>query len=50
VLDLKADWALAKDWTLGLRLNNVANTAHTTVLGYNQPGREGFVTLRWATR
>ncbi len=50
VLDLKADWALAKDWTLGLRLNNVVNTAYTTVLGYNQAGREGFVTLRWATR
>ncbi len=50
VLDLTADWALSSDLTLGLRLNNVADTPYATVLGYNQAGREGFVTLRWAMR
>ena len=50
VLDLHADWALARDWSLGLRLNNAADKSSTTVLGYNAAGREGFVTLRWAPR
>ena len=50
VLDLHADWRFAKDLTLGLRLNNVADRSFTTAFGYNQPGREGFATLRWAMR
>ena len=50
VLDLHADWAVARDWSLGLRLNNAADKTHTTVLGYNAAGREAFVTLRWAPR
>ncbi len=47
-LDLHADWRLARQWTLGLRLNNVADRNYQTVLGYNQPGREGFVVLRYS--
>ncbi len=50
VLDLYADWAVARDWSLGLRLNNAADRTYTTALGYNAGGREGFVTLRWAPR
>lgn len=50
VLDLRADWVFARDWTLGLRLNNASGKTYETVYGYNQPGREGFVTLRWAMR
>ncbi len=50
VLDLRADCQLARDWTLGLKLNNSGGKTYETVYGYNQPGREGFVTLRWATR
>ncbi len=50
VLDLHADWALSADWTVGLRLNNAADKNYATVLGYNQAGREAFVTLRWAPR
>jgi vitamin B12 transporter len=49
-LDLRAEWALARDWALGLRLNNLAGKRYETVLGYNQPGREGYLTLRWAPR
>ena len=50
VVDLRADWAFAKDLTLGLRLNNVGGKDYETAYGYNQPGREGFVTLRWSMR
>ena len=41
-LDLRADWRVAREWTLGLRLNN------ETVYGYNQPGREAYLTLRYS--
>jgi vitamin B12 transporter len=47
-LDLRADWRLAPGWTLGARLNNVADKAYETAVGYNQPGREAYVTLRFA--
>lgn len=47
-LDLRADWRIAPAWTLGARLNNVANKAYETAYGYNQPGREAFLTLRFA--
>ncbi len=50
LLDLRAEWAPAPDWRLGLRINNVGDKAYGTVLGYDQPGREGFVTLRTVFR
>jgi vitamin B12 transporter len=50
VLDLRADWRLAADWRLGLALNNAFGKRYETVRGYNQPGREAFVGLRWAPR
>ncbi len=49
-LDLRAEWALSPGLKLGLKLNNVGDKAYETVLGYDQPGREGFVTLRVAFR
>ncbi len=49
-LDVRAEWALAPGTKLGLRVNNVGDKAYHTVLGYNQPGREGFVTLRYVLR
>jgi vitamin B12 transporter len=49
-LDLRADRSFANDWTLGLRLNNVGGKVYETAYGYNQPGRELFVTLRYAPR
>jgi len=45
-LDLRAEWALQPGLMLGLRLNNVGDKTYQTALGYTQPGREGFVTLR----
>jgi vitamin B12 transporter len=49
-LDLRADWRLAREWTLQTRLNNAGGRAYETAYGYNQPGRELVVTLRWAPR
>ncbi len=49
-LDLRAEWAMSPAWTWGLRLNNVGGKAYSTVLGYDQPGRAGFLTLRTVLR
>ncbi len=49
-LDVRADWALAPAWTVGARINNVANRVYETSYGYNQPGRQGFLTLRYQPR
>src|SRR5690606_3364867 len=46
--DLYADYALARDWALQAKLNNVTDRAYETGRGYNQPGRQFFVTLRYA--
>lgn len=48
LLDLRADWQLAPEWKLGLKLNNAGDRRYETVYGYNQPGREWFLTLRYA--
>ncbi|MFY7857016.1 MAG: TonB-dependent receptor domain-containing protein [Rubrivivax sp.] len=50
MLDLRAEWAFARDWVLAAKLNNAGGKTYETVFGYNQPGREGFVTVRWAPR
>lgn len=49
-LDLRVDWTFRPDWSLGARLNNAGDKAYETAYGYNQPGREVFMTLRWAPR
>ena len=49
-LDLRAEWSLSAAAKLGLRLNNVGDKVYSTVLGYDQPRREGFVTLRYVLR
>jgi vitamin B12 transporter len=49
-LDLRAEWALARDWVLAARLNNALAKRYETVLGYNQPGREAYLALRWTPR
>ena len=50
LLDLHADWTLSPDWSLGLRLNNLGAKVYETAFGYNQPGREAFLSLRWRPR
>jgi vitamin B12 transporter len=46
-LDLRAEWQMQRGLFLGLKLNNAADKHYETALGYDQPGREGFVTLRY---
>ncbi|MFN7835577.1 MAG: TonB-dependent receptor domain-containing protein [Burkholderiaceae bacterium] len=47
-LDLRADWRYDRRWTLGVRANNIADKKYETALGYNQAGREFYVTLQYA--
>ncbi len=47
-LDLRTEWAFARDLRLGFKLNNVADKRYETAQGYDAPRREAFVTLRWA--
>lgn len=48
--DLRGEWQWARDWTLAARVNNVFDKRYETVFGYNQPGREAYVSLRWVQR
>ena len=49
-LDVRAEWSLSGTTKLGLRVNNVGDKAYSTVLGYDQPGRAAFATLRYVLR
>ena len=49
-LDARVEWALSAATKLGLRVNNVGDKTYSTVLGYDQPQREAFVTLRHVLR
>lgn len=49
-VDLHAQWQFERDWALGARLNNAGDRRYETALGYNQPGRELYVTLRYSPR
>lgn len=48
--DVYADYALSKNWKVQAKLNNLTNRQYETILGYNQPGRGVFVTLRYQPR
>ena len=48
--DLNAQWQFQRDWSLGARLNNVFDRQYETAWGYNQPGRELHLTLRYSPR
>jgi vitamin B12 transporter len=47
-LDVRGEYAFAADWTLQARIANAFDRAYETAAFYNQPGRELFVTLRFA--
>ena len=49
-LDLRAEWVATREWALGVKLNNLGDKRYETSLGYDQPGREGYVTLRYTMR
>jgi len=49
-VDLRAERPIAPEWTLGLRVDNLMDKVYETALGYNQPRRGAYLTLRWASR
>jgi vitamin B12 transporter len=46
-LDLRAEWAFARDWTLQAQLRNAFDRDYETAAYYLQPGREFGLSLRW---
>jgi vitamin B12 transporter len=49
-LDLRADYQMAKDWTVGVKVGNVLDKKYQTVQGYNQDGINGLVTVKYAPK
>lgn len=49
-MDVFADYAISKDLQVQTKINNLANKSYETAYGYNQPGRQVFVTLRYAMK
>lgn len=49
-LDLNAEYHFHKDWSLQARIANVTNKNYETAYGYNQLGRAGYLTLKWAPK
>ncbi|OQX06417.1 MAG: hypothetical protein BWK73_30940 [Thiothrix lacustris] len=49
-VDLRADYQLAKDWTVGAKIGNVLDKDYQTNSGYNQDGINGLVTLKYAPK
>lgn len=49
-LDLRAQWQFEPEWSLQARVNNLADKPYETALGYNQPGRELYVGVRYSPR
>ena len=45
--DLHANYAVSKDWSVEGRVNNLADKAYQTAYGYNQAGRNAYITLRY---
>lgn len=46
-IDVRADYAIAKDWRAQARLANLFDHDYETAAFFNQPGRSLFVTLRY---
>ena len=47
-VDLYARYRIDPQWSVSLRLNNLADKVYETARGYNQPGRAAYVTLDWS--
>ena len=46
--DLRASWHFAADWQVEARVANVFDRDYETVYYFNQPGRSGYLTLRYS--
>ena len=49
-LDLRSDYQLGKDWTIGAKIGNVLDKQYQTNKGYNQDGLNALVTLKYAPK
>jgi len=49
-VDAYAEYQFAKDWALQARIANLTDQEYETAYGYNQRGRAGYLTLKWALR
>jgi vitamin B12 transporter len=49
-LDVRGQYKISRDWTLQANITNLTNQQYENVLGYNQPGRGLFVSLRYAAK
>ena len=49
-VDLRADYRLAKSWTVGAKIGNVLDKQYETNRGYNQDGINGLVTVKYAPK
>lgn len=43
-------WSVSKDWSLGLRADNIGNHSYATASGYNQPLNRYFMTLSYTPK
>jgi vitamin B12 transporter len=49
-LDLRSNYQLGKDWTMGAKIGNVLDKQYQTNKGYNQDGLNALVTLKYAPK
>ena len=47
-LDLRAEYAVSRDWRLQARVANLFDRTYETVAFYNQPARAWYLTVRYA--
>ena len=48
--DVFANYNVSKDLQLQIKVNNLADKVYETAYGYNQSGRAGYITLRYALK
>lgn len=48
--DANINYKLNKDWSLQARIANLTDRKYETAYGYNQLGRAGYLTLKWAPK
>lgn len=49
-VDAYAEYQFAKEWALQARVANLTDKKYETAYGYNQRGRAGYLTLKWAPK
>lgn len=47
LINLATQWRISSQWSLGARLDNLANENYEPLLGFNAGGRTARITLKW---